>query len=89
MTTAAASIAARVARRLDARKRREDIAAAAREFMLIRCPELSVDKLLCRPGLAVQMCRSVRRRFKDAAEAEICEALLAARKQGRFASRST
>lgn len=86
MTTAAASKAARSARRLDAIKRRQDIAAAAWEWMQIRASALSVDKLLCRPGLAVQMCRSVKRKFKDAAEVEICEALLAARKAGRFQS---
>lgn len=77
----AAAQAARSTRRLDAIKRRQDLAAAAREFMLIRCPELSVDKLLCRPGLAVQMCRKVKRSFKDAGESEICDALLAWRKR--------
>jgi hypothetical protein len=84
MTTAAASIAARVARRLDARKRREDIAAAAWEWMQIRASDMNVDRLLCRPTLAAQMCRSVRRSFKDASESEICEALLAERKLGKF-----
>lgn len=86
LSPAAASAAARATRRLEERKRREEIADYAWQYMQISAAGLTIDRLLCRPTLAMKLCRAVRRRFKDAEESEICESLLAARKQGKFRS---
>lgn len=84
LTPAQASVAARATRRLADIQRRQEIADHCWEWMQIHGQGHSIDKLLCRPSLAKKMCRYVRCKFKDAQEAEICESLLAARKQGKF-----
>lgn len=89
LSPAQASKATRATKRLADRQRRQEIADHCWEWMQIWGGGHSIDKLLCRPSLAKKMCKVVRRKFKDAQEHEICESLLAARKQGKFASRPT